>query len=91
MTREATLPRRWYSGAYVTLLDALAEHAQRGDFPECHGSDAWLSEDADTRAEAAQWCAPCIVLAECTEAARELKPSFGAFAGRDWTKRGAVS
>lgn len=91
MTREATLPRRWYSGAYVTLLDALAEHAQRGDFPECRGSDAWLSEDAEVRAEAAERCAPCVVLAECAAAAAELRPTFGTFGGRDFTKRGAVS
>lgn len=91
MTREATLPRRWHSPAYVTLLDALADHAQRGDFPECHGSDDWLSEAPEVRAEAARWCAPCIVLGQCTEAARELKPSFGVFGGKDWTKRGAVS
>lgn len=91
MTREASLPRRWYSPAYVQLLDALATNAERGRFPICRGSDAWLSESPEVRADAAARCAPCVVLAECTEAARELKPSFGVFGGRDWTKRGAVS
>lgn len=85
----AKMPRRWHSTAYVSLLDTLADHAQRGRFPECHGApDTWLSEDADTRAEAARWCAPCIVLDLCEAAARELRPTHGVFAGRDWTKRG---
>lgn len=89
MTAQPTakLPRRWYSPAYVALLDALADNAQQGRFPECHGSDAWLSEDAEVRAEAAARCAGCVVLAECEAAARELKPSFGVYGGRDHTKR----
>lgn len=87
MTREASLPRRWYSPAYVGLLDALADNAERGDFPECRGSDAWLSESPEVRADAAARCAGCIVLAECEAAARELKPTFGVYGGRDFTKR----
>lgn len=81
MTAGAGGPRRWHSPAYERLGMAVGD----GRTPFCDGRDEWLSEDADERAEAAEACHHCPVLTACADAARELRPTFGVWAGRDLT------
>lgn len=69
------------------LAVALEAAVSRGDRVPCAGSDRWLSESHEDRAEAAQECTRCAVLSLCDAAAREWRPSFGTFAGIDWTDR----
>ncbi len=45
--------------------------------------ERWLSEDDAEKADAAAMCMSCPVLAECSDLAGELKPTFGVWAGRD--------
>ncbi|WP_146805152.1 WhiB family transcriptional regulator [Cellulomonas persica] len=52
--------------------------------PCTSGDPAWISprSTAAEVAEACLRCRSCLVLVPCGEAARELRPSFGVWAGR---------
>ncbi len=76
MSAAETLTRR--------LVD-LAAHGRRPRCGEPGGHELWCSDDADDRAQAARWCAGCVVLTECAAAADEQDERFGAWGGRDRT------
>lgn len=67
-------------------LDVLAD---AGTPTPCTGQPdgPWLSEDPEVRAVAATWCEQCPLIVECDDAARELRVTFGVWAGRDRTRR----
>jgi hypothetical protein len=69
------------------LAEALADARHRGDRVPCTGDDAWISEDAGDRAEAARRCVTCPVSAVCHAAALEVRPTHGVWASVDWTDR----
>lgn len=76
--------------ALVGLDEELRRTLAAGVRPPCtRGGDAWLSEDADERAEAAEACGRCpaVLRAACREAGRFQ--SFGVFGGVDVTRRSA--
>lgn len=71
---------------YRHLLTLRDRHADAGHWTPCGADpDRWTSEDAATRAAAARDCAPCPVRAECAIAAREFRPTFGVWGGKDRT------
>lgn len=72
------------------LTDALLRLAIEGKRPRCgdwNDGNPWLSEDAELRELATGWCAGCSIFAECDEAAKEYRVTFGTFAGRDRTRK----
>lgn len=72
------------------LTDALLRMADDGQRPRCgdwNEDNPWLADDPGLRAMAARWCEGCPVLAECDQAAKEMKASHGVWGGRDVTKR----
>lgn len=71
------------AGERLTFALEAAEH--RGDKVPCAGRSEWLSEWAEDRAKAARECVSCAVLPLCDAAARDWRPTFGTFAGVDWT------
>ncbi|GAB2747758.1 hypothetical protein GCM10027039_01750 [Terrabacter koreensis] len=73
--------------AHDELARALEEAVDLGLIIPCAGSDDWTSEDADTRAAAAQRCDGCPCLNECAAAADETKERWGVWAGRDRSPR----
>lgn len=78
MTRPAEVARR-------TLSERLQRLAALDVWPNCHGSDAPMSDDADERAEAARWCPGCPVFDECGAVAPFER--FGIWGGHDRTPR----
>lgn len=78
--------------AMDALSVALLALAERGELPACvrwPDGNPWLSEDVEIRAEAAQACTGCPVMAACDRAAVESQVTFGVWAGRDRTGRAA--
>jgi Transcription factor WhiB len=74
--------------AAETMGLALLEMVDHGQRPPCgYSSDSWMSEDPGERATAARRCAGCPLFKVCAGLASEIKPSFGVWAGRDWTKQ----
>lgn len=74
----------------VEQLLAATDTAVRAGLPvPCLGSfanpDAWLSEDETVRADAAQACGACPVIAECLTYADAHRTTFGVYGGRDFT------
>jgi len=70
------------------LTRALVDLATHGRRPRCGepgGHELWCSDDATDRAQAASWCAGCMVLVECGAAADEHGERFGVWAGVDRT------
>ena len=87
---ESAGPVNGRDTAEERLSRALVALADRGVRPPCAellGADLWLSDSHDDRAEAAVWCVGCAVFTECAEAAGEFRPTFGVWAGRDYTRR----
>ncbi len=74
---------------WLTLTTTLAALEQAGRRVPCRGasSDAWTSEDAGTRKEAADACQHCPALALCTAYADAARESWHVWAGRDRTRR----
>jgi hypothetical protein len=87
----AIIGRQAPHGPARQALDlALVNLAAAGGRPRCGepGTRAyWTSDDAAERAQAANWCTGCRVLAECGEAADEQRETFGVWAGVDRTPR----
>ena len=78
------------STAAERFTQALIDLRDEGGLPPCTRSVLayrwWFSDDPTTRAQAAEWCAPCPVLTECAAAADELGERFGVFGGLDRTR-----
>jgi hypothetical protein len=64
--------------------------AQRGDRPRCSDPvdhERWTSDHEANRAIAALWCNDCVVLTLCGDAAVERGEKWGAWGGKDLTRR----
>ncbi|GAA1969296.1 hypothetical protein GCM10009817_06560 [Terrabacter lapilli] len=69
--------------AHEALARALEDAADAGLRIPCAGSDDWISEDPNTRTQAARRCDGCPCITECAAAADETRERFGVWAGRD--------
>jgi len=69
------------------LADTLHAAAERGETWPCRDESAWISEDADERAEAARRCTGCSVSSLCRAAALEDPPTWGIWFGVDFGDR----
>lgn len=49
--------------------------------------EAWVGDDQDLRAEAAEECLSCEFFVACQRAAESVKPKFGVWAGVDYTPK----
>lgn len=70
------------------LSKALLRYAERGSRPRCGDGEtsyAWTSDEADSRALAAAWCAGCPIADVCWAYAIEHDVTAGVWAGRDAT------
>lgn len=75
-----------YSTAPRRFALAVVNLAVRGQRPRCgEPPNLWLSEDRSERAQAARLCTGCPVFNECASSAGHNRPTFGVWAGRDWT------
>lgn len=76
----------------IRMTELQVEVTHRADagrpVPCQDGTDRWLSEDPDQRAEAAELCPRCPVLDACRESADAHKEKFGVWAGVDRTAQG---
>ncbi len=81
------------------MNQALLELLEQGTRPPCGygvGTDdhPWFAETTEGKAYAARLCRHCPITAECAALADELRPTFGIWAGTDWSnvkrKRGAA-
>lgn len=82
--------RPWLAGPAETRLRAqLAALALDGRTVPCTGSESWTSDNFDERAAAILLCRCCPALDACGEAASEIRPSCGIWAGRNWAGHGA--
>lgn len=80
--------------AHQRLELAVLQLAAEGRRPRCGDAGAhevWLSEKADVRELAVQWCAGCPVLQLCDQAADAGDERFGVWAGVDRTPRPRTS
>jgi hypothetical protein len=71
------------------LTRALINAAAKGQRPPCGDPEThhlWLSEEAQERRLAKQWCLDCPCLAECLAAAEAQKETFGVFGAKDFTR-----
>ncbi len=74
---------------WLTLTTTLAALEQSGRRVPCRGvsSDAWTSEDAGTRKDAADACQHCPALALCTAYADAAQETWHVWAARDRTRK----
>lgn len=73
--------------AHTILTLAVEAALERGTRIPCRDRPEWLSDDPEERAEAAEACRPCPVLALCEQAANTRpRQQFGVWAARDYTK-----
>ncbi len=71
--------------AVEVLASELFRLTEQGVRTPCQGADEWTSDHAEDRAQAATWCAGCLVLAECGAAADEQGEKHHVWAGVDRT------
>lgn len=71
--------------AHARLQYALAGAAAAGRYVPCTGRDRalWVSDDAQERAVAAELCAGCPVLTECSLAAESTRERWHVWGGID--------
>jgi hypothetical protein len=75
------------SDALTIALLGLAEQGLRTHCSDPASHHMWLSEHDAERALAALMCNGCCVLAECGDAADANGERFGAWSGRDYTRK----
>jgi hypothetical protein len=69
-----------------TLLDAgLADLIRAGSSLPCHGRDEWLDKRRAVRERVLVECRTCPLLETCRRYAAVVAPTFGVYAGRDYT------
>lgn len=73
--------------AHEDLLVALVDALRADRRIPCSRSGAWVSSEARERAEAAEACQWCPVLAECATAAESTGERWGVWGGRDLTPK----
>ena len=77
----------WYGGPVTTALAelhaAMTRAQAEGQPAPCVGRPEWVSERADDVRHARRQCGECPVLMLCEQAAREVEPDSGVWAGRD--------
>jgi hypothetical protein len=83
MTRGA--PRHWMAGpAELRLRETLDALVDACDRTPCQTTpDVFVAEHREARAAAAAVCAACPVILLCAQAADEIAPSFGVWAGSE--------
>jgi hypothetical protein len=74
--------------ALAELHAALDDLAHRGRTWPCHGRTEWVSDDTRDRALAARHCHTCPVLDICWQAALEIQPDAGVWAGQPYGQPG---
>lgn len=65
------------------LRRLLADLNDDGEQVPCHERTEWIADDQESRAYAVGHCRLCPVIAACSDAADELQPRAGVWAGVD--------